>query len=215
MNCKATTSVRSVRLINLHHRSRRNHGRVDRAGPLPVPGSFVLRRRNAPSDLNPSPGRRSCSASVGSIRLPDVFPVRRRFVDIGRPQFYDARKCISTNVRFNRQHPHCILLPTNHSDLGRAIVAMCVSVSMSRVSLPEIKCFRDRYLLNMSVNHGGTARPPRICTAGDGNDVRPPEFSTYNVLNNAVCRLLWPPSVADADIIFFVLWFLLSSVFLA
>jgi len=35
---------------------------------------------------------------------------------------------------------------------------------------------------------GGT-RPPRICTEGDGNDVRPPEFSTYNVLNNAVCHL--------------------------
>ena len=45
------------------------------------------------------------------------------------------------------------------------------------------------------VNHGrksrgdGGTRPPRICTEGDGNDVRPPEFRTYNVLNSAVCHL--------------------------
>jgi len=30
--------------------------------------------------------------------------------------------------------------------------------------------------VTMGVNHGG--RTPRMCTEGDGNDVRPPEFST-------------------------------------
>jgi len=35
--------------------------------------------------------------------------------------------------------------------------------------------------------HGRKSRgdtSPRICDGRDGNDVRPPEFSTYNVLNN-------------------------------
>ena len=44
----------------------------------------------------------------------------------------------------------------------------------------------------MGVNHGGgggETRPPRICTGERGNNVRPPEFSTYNVLNSTVCRL--------------------------
>jgi len=30
---------------------------------------------------------------------------------------------------------------------------------------------------------------PRICTGGTTMMFVPPEFSTYNVLNNAVCRL--------------------------
>jgi len=53
--------------------------------------------------------------------------------------------------------------------------------------------------------HGRKSRgdtSPRICD-GDGNDVRPrPEFSTYIVLNNAVCRLLWSPYVIGQTIIF-------------
>ena len=42
----------------------------------------------------------------------------------------------------------------------------------------------------MGVNHGGTGgdTTPEF-VLGDGSDVRPPEFSTYNVLNNTVCRL--------------------------
>jgi len=45
-------------------------------------------------------------------------------------------------------------------------------------------------MAGMGINHGGGGtRPPEFVLGGDGSDVHHPEFNTYNVLNNAVCRL--------------------------
>jgi len=43
----------------------------------------------------------------------------------------------------------------------------------------------------MGVNHGGTGEhvPPEFVLRGTAMMFVPPEFSTYNVLNNAVCHL--------------------------
>ena len=61
--------------------------------------------------------------------------------------------------------------------------------------------------LDTGVNYGG--RVPRICSDVLVIMFFPPEFSTYNVLNNEVYHLLWSPYVIGQAIIFSSCFFLL------